>query len=173
MKVTHYYTVVPWWLTQVLNTNGVSLTQAVSYEALSATVSKEDVAFYHALQAKASDYVGSYFDDMTSIYHRPDNQQWLSANQRLVERVLVQFESAFKSNLDKLTTVEVPQVIRRTAYCAKPLDSDTLALIGCGDYVSHNHASFISECVQALNQQMSYDRYKHFKVFGQFTQIAQ
>lgn len=164
----HYVAVLPLWLSRVLSKAEQPMSVATSYEKLCAILSPSDVCFYHLYQLKKQHYVGKAFDDMCSVALRDDNLAWLEKNASALMAASIEFDAMWKKHGNDIMGDSAPAFIRKDNYVPRASEDSTLLLVAESESPLGNARSFYRACIEELNKQMRFDRYKTLAVFKQY-----
>lgn len=155
----HYVALVPYWISDAVN---ATLNQDpevfTDYEKLSSILSSSDVCFYHLMQSLRPKLVTG-FADMVNISMKSNNLKWLDEN-----------AAALKSASDKFQLLPPDSdALECGTYKALAAGTDTVVLLSHrGD---SSGLSLAKKCLMVMSTQMSFDEYKLYDIFSDFTVV--
>lgn len=164
----HYVSIVPLWLSNILMRSNAPLSTVLSYSELVAITSPSDVCFYHLLQLYSKHYTGTTFDDMCNVSQREENLAWIEANLSTLQATQVEFDLAWKKYSNDIMGESVPATLRKYDYVPRYVNDDALVLLSVEQSPHTSARSFYRACIDELNHQMRYERYKTLNVFKQY-----
>lgn len=157
----YYVAAVPLWLADIVMSHPDYTSPEIftDFEKLSTIVSSSDVSFYSSIQPRSINSMKGFLD-MGSISMKASNLQWLKDHGADVSAALDRLQlMETKDQLnDLLPSVDLKPVAA---------GNDTLALISCRGV--SNPTTFYRECMSAISQQMTFEEFKQYDIFTEFT----